>query len=203
MSVGVLTTDLGLVVLSWDAALERMTGIRAADAKGRSLEDIVPSLAFRPALELLREPLVSGALQVLAPAIHKNLIPCPPLEPSAVFTEMQQRVVAGALRDEARVVGLVITIEDVTKRIELEREVAAKLRDADPATRLAAVNRLAAGGPTGDLGPLGSAMRDEHWQVRHAAVRALAERSDLDLVEALVTALREGHRDFSLLSSAL
>jgi len=166
MSVGVLTTDLGLVVLSWDAALERMTGIRAADAKGRSLEDIVPSLAFRPALELLREPLVSGALQVLAPAIHKNLIPCPPLEPSAVFTEMQQRVVAGALRDEARVVGLVITIEDVTKRIELEREVAAKLRDADPATRLAAVNRLAAGGPTGDLGPLGSAMRDEHWQGR-------------------------------------
>src|ERR1700704_894323 len=46
-------------------------------------------------------------------------------------------------------------------------------------------------------------MADEDWQVRRAAVDALAGRRDPALVDALVSALREGHRNFSVLSSAL
>ena len=115
--VGIFTTDLDFVVKSWDPALERMTGIAAGEACGRRLDAIVPDLAVRISPELFREPLVSGSVQVLAPALHKYLIPCPPAEPSAEFDYMQQRVVVGALRNDDGAVGLVVTIEDVTARL--------------------------------------------------------------------------------------
>ena len=91
--IGILTTDTELVVKSWDTTLERMTGISAARARGQRLDELVPDLRSRVLVDLLREPLVSGSAQVLAPAIHKFLIPCPPLEPSEEFDRMQQRVV--------------------------------------------------------------------------------------------------------------
>ena len=83
--VGILTTDTDLVVKSWDSTLEQMTGIAAERACGRRLQDLVPDLDSRGLAALLREPLVSGAAQVLAPALHRFLIPCPPLEPSVEF----------------------------------------------------------------------------------------------------------------------
>ena len=201
--IGILTTDTALVVKSWDAALERMTGIAADGAVGRRLDDVVSDLRDHPVLELLREPLVSGSAQVLAPALHKYLIPCLPIEPSAEFDRMQQRVVIGALRNEDQAAGLVITIEDVTSRVERERQLARQLRAADPAARLDAVHELAAVAPTDGMGPLAGAIADDDWQVRRAAVRALAARQDASLVDAVVTALRDGHHNFSLLSSAL
>ena len=104
--IGILTTDTDLVVTTWDATLEQMTGIPADRARGRRLEEIVPDLRSRMLIDLIREPLISGSAQVLAPALHKYLIPCAPLEPSHEFDHMQQRVVVGALRDAHRSVGL-------------------------------------------------------------------------------------------------
>ena len=46
-------------------------------------------------------------------------------------------------------------------------------------------------------------MADDDWQVRRSAVEAMASRRNPALVDALVSALREGHRNFSVLSSAL
>src|SRR5580765_8080887 len=189
--IGILTTDTDLVVKSWDAGLQLMTGMPADRALGRRIEEIIPDLAARVPYSLLREPLVSGSAQVLAPALHKFLIPCPPLEPSDEFDRMQQRVVVGALRDEERAVGLVVSIEDVTARLEQERKLARQLRDADPVVRVRAVRQLSTFEPTGGLGALAS------------AIGALAVRNDASLVDAIVTALRDGHRDFGLLSSAL
>jgi HEAT repeat protein len=201
--VGILTTDTALVVTSWDATLAAMTGIDAAHARGRSITAIVPDLEARGLIGVVREPLVSGAPQVLAPALHHYLIPCPPAAPSADFDHMQQRVVIGALRDDERTAGLVITIEDVTVRMERERRLARQLADADPAERLRAIEQLSATEPVDGAGPLASAIGDDDWQVRRVAVRALAGRSDQTLVEALVAALRDNHRNFSVLSSAL
>ena len=139
--VGILTTDTALVVSTWDAALAAMTGIAVEEARGRPLADLVPDLEPRGLLSLIRDPLVTGAPQVLAPAIHQYLIPCPPTTPCG-FDRMQQRVVIGALRDEQRIVGLAITIEDVTARVERERRLAASLRNADPAVRLRAIEEI-------------------------------------------------------------
>jgi HEAT repeat protein len=201
--IGILTTDTDLIVKSWDSALEQMTGITADRARGRRLDEIVPELQSRALASLIREPLVSGSAQVLAPALHKYLIPCPPLAPSQEFEHMQQRVVVGALRDDHQAVGLVISIEDVTDRLERERELSRQLRDAAPAVRLDAIEQLAPLQAIDGLGPLTSVMGDDDWRVRRAGVRALAARRDAGLVEAVVSALRDGHRNFSVLSSAL
>jgi HEAT repeat protein len=200
--IGVFTTDVDLVIKSWDPALEQMTGITAADACGRDLHALVPDLAARVPPQLLREPLVSGSVQVLAPALHKYLIPCPPAEPSAEFDCMQQRVVVGALRNDEGAAGLVVTVEDVTARLERERELARQLREGAPADRVAAIRRLAELDSEG-VGPIGHALGDDDWQVRRAAVRALAAKRDAALVDTVIVALRDGHRNFSLLSSAL
>jgi HEAT repeat protein len=201
--IGFLTTDTDLVVTTWDASLERMTGIAGRDARGRRLDEIVPDLRARGLMDLIREPLMSGSAQVLAPALHKFLIPCPPLGPSQEFDHMQQRVVVGALRDAHHAVGLVISIEDVTARLERERALARQLREASPAARLKAVEELSPLEPLDGIGPLRGAMADEDWRVRRAAVKSLAARRDAALVDGVIAALRDGHRDFSLLSSAL
>src|SRR6185437_13299120 len=99
--------------------------------------------------------------------------------------------------------GLAITIEDVTARVERERRLAAALRDADPTTRLRAIGELEIAEPVDGLGPLGDVLGDEDWRIRRAAVHALAGRADPPLVEAIVSALRDDHRNFGVLSSAL
>ena len=201
-SIGIFTTDTDLVVRSWDASLVRMTGIPEARAVGARLEELVPTLVERAMLDLLREPLVSGAPVVLAAALHKYLIPCAPLEPSEEFDRMQQRVVIGALKSDAGQAGIVVTIEDVTPRLERERRLARALNHADPAARLAAVKQLESGDPD-DAERLTGVIGDDDWRVRRAAVAALRHTRDAALVTTLVHALRDGHRNFSLLSSAL
>jgi HEAT repeat protein len=201
--IGILTTDDSLAVTSWDAALASMTGIAAEDAIGRPLNHVVPDLESRGLLDILRSTLVTGAPTVLAPALHHYFIPAPPSTPSARFDRMQQRAAVAALLTDGKPTGLIITIEDVTERLELEHQLAVELRHDNSATRMKAVERLAAMNPVEGLGPLPSAMADEDWRVRRSAVSALAGRHDPGLTEALVSALREGHRNLSVLSSAL
>jgi hypothetical protein len=55
--IGILTTDTELVVKSWDAMLERMTGISADRARGQRLDFLVADLTTRVSPDLLREPL--------------------------------------------------------------------------------------------------------------------------------------------------
>ncbi len=202
--VGVFTTDADLVVKTWDPTLAQMTGIPTARAEGQPLETLIPDVTARVAADVLREPLTSGSIRVLAPALHRYLIPCRPTEPSTEFAHMRQRVAIGALRnDEQRIVGLMFTVEDVTPRVERERQLARTLRAGTPVDRAAAVRELAALEEPGDLGPLHAALSDDDWQVRRTAVRALSTGQPATLVDAVVTALRDGHRNFSLLSSAL
>jgi len=200
--IGILTTDTSLRVTSWDAALAAMTGVPEDAARGRALMDLIPDLESRHLLGVLREPLDTGVCRVLAPALHGFLIRCPPPRASR-FDHMRQRVVIGPLRDTNRTVGLAITVEDVTERLEREQALASELRHADAASRLRAIEALERHEPVEGVGPLQHAIADEDWQVRRSAVRVLAARRDPSIVEALVTALRDHHRNFSVLSSAL
>ena len=60
--IGILTTDTELVVTTWDAGLERMTGIAAETARGRRLDDIVPEIRSRMMLDLIRGAPGSGPI---------------------------------------------------------------------------------------------------------------------------------------------
>ena len=197
---GVFTTDLALVVQSWDAWLAAATGVAEADARGRPIGELFPELARRDGLARLKRVASSGTVEVLSPAFHGYFIPCPPRTPSAHFTRMQQHVTIAPLRSGEAIVGTAVTIEDVTARLDRERDLAEQLKSPDETERLAAARAIAEG--EGDATPLGGALGDTSWQVRRAAAEGLA-RGDDQSTAVLVAALRERHRDPAVLNSTL
>ena len=128
--VGVLTTDREFRVRSWNPWLAAATGQDEASVLGRSLEDLTDGPTSAWYRDLFVEVIDSGTPRVLAPAFHRFLIPCPPQEPSANFDRMQQRVTVAPLRHDTTIVGLIVTVEDVTWRLDAERELAAELQRA-------------------------------------------------------------------------
>ena len=183
--VGVLTTDRQLRVRSWNPWLAAATGLEETHVLGRPLEELTGGPTSAWYHDLFLEVLDSGTARVLAPAFHRFLIPCPPQEPSAHFDRMQQRVTVAPLRHDATVVGLIVTLEDVTWRLDAERELAAELqRTPDVAAAVANV-----GAPD--------------WKIRRIAVDALRRAAARPDLEHLIQTLRRDHQDINVLSSAL
>jgi HEAT repeat protein len=203
-SIGVFTVDAALVVRTWDQGIAAMTGIRGESAVGRALTDLVPDLASRGFTQPFARVLSEGVVEVLAPAFHAYLIPCAPGAPSDHFDQMQQHVTIGPLREHDRIVGAMVTIEDVTARLDRQRDLAKQLRDADPDGRIRAARELERDASVDpQAAPLDAALRDDDWRVRRSAVRTVSRRSDPALVESLIKALRQDHQEFSVVSSAL
>ncbi len=200
-NLGIFTTDEQLIIRSWDAWLAAATGIPASAALGQPLTAVVPDLEARRLVARFQNVVTHGAVEVLAPAFHHYLIPCPTAGPSRHFTRMQQRVTIAPLREDMRIIGTIVTIEDVTARLDRERELAAQLNSPDEATRLAAAQALAVEGHSADklLGALG----DSSWRVRRAAVNGLAAHAGEDTVTELLRTLRSQYDNLSVLNSAL
>ena len=203
LPIGVLTVDASLTVRTWNEWLASATGIPAAAACGRALADVVPDAGARGLLDRFTRVLASGQAQVLAPAFHHYLIPCPPRTPSPHFERMQQLVTLGALREGDRVVGVMATIEDVTARLDAERALAADLQSDDPEARRRAAERLQNVDGLHAPQAFTDALRHDSWQVRRAAVQGLSRHASRDLLASLIAALRDEHHDFNVLSSAL
>ena len=119
------------------------------------------------------------------------------------FDRMQQRVTLGALREGARVVGVMVTIEDVTVRLDQERALAAELRSPDSSVRESAARRLAEAESIESPQTMTDVLRHDDWRVRRSAVLGLAPHASRDMLASLLTALRVEHADFNVLSSAL
>jgi HEAT repeat protein len=179
---GIFTTDARLVVRTWDPFLADITGVAADHALDRALADVLPELEPRGLLTIIHQVAAHGTVEVLAPALHRYLIACAPSDRSAAFDRMQQHVTIGPIREEGRITGVMVTIEDVTAR--LEREQALSRASPDLLTSM-----------TRNLGA-------DEWRVRQDAVRGLAGCGPA-IVDTLVQTLREQHRNFSVLSSML
>src|SRR5215216_601448 len=175
-SVGVFTTDIHLVIQVWDASLARLTGISEESASGRALTALLPDLENRGLLKCFQRSLNDGVVEVLAPAFHHYLIRCAPVVPAKHFNEMQQRVTIAPLRDNDTIAGLIVTVEDVTERLERERELSMHM-----------------------LG----ALSDEDWRVRREAVKDVSQRAAPEAIAALLSSVVENHHNPSLLNSAL
>jgi HEAT repeat protein len=202
-SIGVFTTDASLVIQIWDAALARLTGIHADAARGRPLAELLPDLEERRLLPRFRRVLEEGVVEVLAPAFHHYLIPCPPETASEHFDRMRQRVTIAPLREEGRIVGALVTVEDVTARLERERALSEQLAHADEDVRVSAARTLAGDESLEPARPLLGALKDESWRVRRAAVEGLSRRAAPDAIAALLASVRENHHHLGLLNSAL
>ncbi len=202
-SIGVFTTDASLVIKIWDAALARLTGIPTDAACGRTLAELLPDLEERRLLARFRRVLDEGVIEVLAPAFHHYLIPCPPATASEYFDKMQQRVTIAPLNEEGRIVGTLVTIEDVTARLGRERGLSEQLARADEDSRLSATREFARDESLEPAQPLLGALKDESWRVRRVAVEGLSRRAAPDAIAALLASVRENHHHLGLLNSAL
>jgi len=200
--VGIFTTDADLIIQVWDATLARLTGIGEDAALGQPLTTVVPDLEQRGLLKRLRRSLSEGSVQVLAPAFHHYLIPCAPVSPSSHFDKMQQRVTIAPLRDGESIEGLLVTIEDVTPRLERERELAARLAHGDETVRLSAAETLS-DDESYDTTPLLHALSDHSWRVRRTAIKGVSQRAAPESLAALINSLVADHQNPSLLNSAL
>jgi HEAT repeat protein len=201
-SVGVFTTDVHLVIQVWDGTLERLTGISDTSAVGQALTSLLPDLEKRGLLKRFQRALDEGMVEVLAPAFHHYLIPCPPVSSSKHFEKMQQRVTIAPLRDDDSIAGLIITVEDVTERLERERELATHLTHGDEAARLNAVEALT-DDDSYDATALLDALSDESWRVRRVAIKGVSQRAAPEAIAALLNSVIENHQNPSLLNSAL
>jgi HEAT repeat protein len=204
--IGIFTTDAGLVVQVWDSALEQMTGISAASARGKSIVETIPDLEPRGLLTRFRRVLEEGTVEVLAPAFHQFLISCAPRFDSKHFAEMRQRVTIAPLNEAEKIRGLIVTIEDVTERMEHEIELTDQLKDSDEAVRLQAaktISREAENLGEETAAPIIDALGDKNWRVRRRLVEGLSRRAAPDAIAALLRAMREQHFDFGVLNSAL
>ena len=200
---GIFTTDANLNIGAWDEWLEDVTGIPAGKTRGQSLTTIFPDLEHRRMLEPFKRVLAEGIVEVLAPAFHHYLFACEPGAPSKHFDKMQQRVTIAPLRERNSIAGTIVTIEDVTERLDRERDLAAGLTSEEEAVRLKAAQSLAQSDIVDGAQPLLGAIGDQSWRVRKAAVEGLARHGGSHSVKSLLRALRDDHRDLSVLNSAL
>ncbi|HET9454899.1 MAG TPA: HEAT repeat domain-containing protein [Gemmatimonadaceae bacterium] len=200
-SVGVFTTDRALVVQTWDPWIAHATGIAESTACGVPIAELFPELLERGLLTRLRKVADEGVVELLAPAFHKYLIPCTPLDRTSPFPRMRQHVTLAPLRTGTSIDGVVVTIEDVTPRVQREQELAVDLESHDEEVRLRAAQAMTASTPNASV--LGDALADRSWRVRRAAAEGLARASGAQAVDTLIEALREHHRDAAVLNSAL
>lgn len=201
--IGIFTTDANLIISSWDDWLVQVTGISMSTARGKSLITLFPELLERGLLARFERVLAEGVVEVLAPTFHHYLFACPPTAPSKHFDKMHQRVTIAPLRENGSIVGTIATIEDVTSRLDGERDLAEQLASADEATRLKAAEALAEQDLIDSALPLVGALGDESWRVRRLAVDGLARHGGEVAVKSLLRALRDEHHNLSILNSAL
>jgi HEAT repeat protein len=200
--IGVFTTDVNLVIRAWDATLVRLTGISEETASGHAVTALLPDLEKRGLLKRFQRSLADGVVEVLAPAFHHYLIPCAPVTPAKHFDKMQQLVTIAPLRDVNSIAGLLVTVEDVTERLERERELAAGLFAGDETTRLTAAETLS-DDESYDAAHLLEALSDDSWRVRRAAIKGVSQRAAPEAITALLHSVVENHHNPALLNSAL
>lgn len=198
-TTGVFTLDEGLVVVSWDDWLARITGIPASDARGHYIGELFPELIDRGMIDRFRRVVETGRVEVLATAFHQYLLPVAPRSPRSSFDRMRQFVTL-APRELAGQTGVVVTIEDVTDRFETDEAEAKDITNADERVRLRAVQRL---GERPDPSIVAGVFGDSSWRVRREAADAIAKSTDEHAVRTLIAAIRERHQDLSTLNATL
>lgn len=200
--IGTFITDRNLIVIFWDERLGHITGIPPENAIRKPLDSIIPNFKERNLPGIFREVIEEGLVRILTPAFHKYLIPCKPLQTSKNYEFMQQRVTIAPVRAGEQIVNTVVTIEDVTQRLDYEKELVEQLQSPDEKTRLRAAE-IIGHEDTESATELLRSIGDESWRVRHVAVDTLSRIGDADVVAKLIHVLKKQHTDLSVLNSIL
>lgn len=202
---GTFVTDRALLVLQWSEWLAQASGIPAQQAEGTPLAELLPDLAVRGLLDRFNDVIANGTVAVLSPKLHRFLVPCAPPSGAERYSQMQQRVTILPLREEEEIHGTLVTIEDVTLRLEREDQLSRELASGDKFTRLHAAQELAAEMENGETHPaLFAALDDESWQVRWVATDSVKiSKDNIDTLNLVMDALRTRHHDPGILNSII
>lgn len=134
LDIGVLAIDGQGVVTGWNGWLERITGIAADDAIGKSITDDV--LKIRPAGRASLARAARGEVVVMSHALHEFLVEARPPAGHGRFARMQQSVRLVPLRSgDSAPTGAVAFIEDVTERVAREDDLRRALENAQQANQ--------------------------------------------------------------------
>lgn len=118
---GVLTTDTDLTIRTWNAWLDRQSGLPAPVVVGRNLLDVFPELRTRR-LDLSYRMALEGQVVILSQPLHRYVIPMAPVDRASAFAHMQQSVRIAPLLREQEIIGTITVIDDVTERVVREDE---------------------------------------------------------------------------------
>ena len=111
---GIFTTDTELRIDSWNRWMAVHSGKSAGEVIGRRLIDLYPQLEARHQERFERA--LTGEISVLSAALHKHLLPFPPVSRQDEVAHMLQTARVAPLTDAQKVVGTITIIEDVTQR---------------------------------------------------------------------------------------
>ncbi|VXD25054.1 putative PAS/PAC sensor protein [Planktothrix serta PCC 8927] len=218
MSIGIFTTDINLIIRSWDSRLLELTGISADMSSGQRITDLIPDLEQRGLLQRFQRVITEGVIETLAPAFHQYLIPCPPLISSKYFQYMQQRVTITPLRDKNRIVGSIVTLEDVTVRREREIDIEQHYRrDVMPSETgssptlnneqyqnlLFSLSDDLGKGISSNTTDFMNALQESSWQVRREVVERLTASYNPEITTELLQLLRQEHRNATIVNSVI
>lgn len=196
LEIGILTTDKDLKITYWNSWLEKHTELLSQYVVGKSLVELYPEIKERGLIKILNEVLEQGTVRVLSTKLHKYLIPIP--YSSKYFDKMRQLVTIAPLKTQEKIVGLIITIEDVTKALEEEQELKEKLKSPDEKERIKAIRQLS----QIEKGDIIESLSDESWKVRRVAIEEIKKSAEKMVIE-LLKKMKEEHRDLNVLNSIL
>jgi signal transduction histidine kinase/CheY-like chemotaxis protein len=133
-ATGVVITDAALTIESWNHWLVSALGTPAADAIGRPLFDVVPSLVER-GLDQHYVNALKGEVAVLSHTLHHALFPAPSVDHAR--EPMLQSARIAPLYDGTDIVGTITVITDVSERVASEQALRSQIVKAEAARRTA------------------------------------------------------------------
>jgi HEAT repeat protein len=187
-NISIFTTDTNLIIKSWGNWLETITNKPAATVCGKHLITIIPEIETRNLLHYFQEVITEGTVKILSPSFHHYLIDCPPVTPSQYYEKMQQRVTIAPWWENAMIIGTIVTIEDLTPRLEADK-------NKQSHTEKNSDNILST-----NITKLG----DENWRIRQQNVQEILEKDrEKNHIKSLINVLKNEHFNASVLNSIL
>jgi len=111
-TVGIITIDTRYIITSWNQCASRITGIKESVAMGSNLFDIIPILGWEKVLERVKAVIQKTEVTELGHLETKRP------EGDNIYANYK----FSPIRKENEIVGAVIIVEDISKKIHLQKE---------------------------------------------------------------------------------
>ncbi len=186
--LGIFTTDKNFKILSWNSILEKMTGLKEEQLKGKNLFEVFPEIKERSLDKKFINVIETGQVEFLSSVFHKYLIKIPSPYNENDFS--MQSVSIAPLFDGYKIIGTIVTIRDVTKEKTIEEKKSGeeenKKTNIDETEKVKLIDKL----------------DSKSWRERKDAVEAL-QKTTSDVIEEILIRIKDNHKNLNILNSAL